>query len=311
MAKPKLFIGSSQKNLRVAKLIAEALEDCAHVKVWDEDVFGLNRGNLETLLKQLEEYDFAVFVLAADDMTASKDETKHSPRDNVLFESGLFMGVLGRERVFLVYDEAVPLKIPSDLAGITLAGFDGSRIAEGESAVRTSCRKISEAITAARFPHLVGDWRSVYPLTFEEGSPMVEEILEIRPGRNGLSFVTKTSSLQDYYTAFGHLALERQIIGKWKSREESNDMEGVFVLTVNPTSNIMYGYFTSPDEIGGVVYAMWVLAKMAGADEARVAERLKKAEELLKQKTVLGPSNPEGDRVNRTSEPIAQTETLN
>lgn len=57
-----------------------------------------------------------MFILAPDDMTFSKDETKPAPRDNVLFESGLFMGVLGRERVFLVYDQAVGLKIPSDLA---------------------------------------------------------------------------------------------------------------------------------------------------------------------------------------------------
>jgi hypothetical protein len=59
-----------------------------------------------------------VFILAPDDMTFSKDETKPAPRENVLFEHGLFMGVLGRERVFLVYDQAVGLKIPSDLAGI-------------------------------------------------------------------------------------------------------------------------------------------------------------------------------------------------
>jgi hypothetical protein len=184
----------------------------------------------------------------------------------------------------------VALKIPSDLAGITLAGYDGSRIAEdGQAAIRTASRRISDAITAARYPHLVGDWKSVYPLTFEEGCPMVEEVIEIRPGRNGLSFVTKSSSLEDYYTASGRLSLERQITGKWKSQVTSNDMEGVFVLTVSPTSNFMYGYFTSPDEIGGVVYATWVLAKMTGATEEKIAERLKKGQELMK-KTVTEPT---------------------
>lgn len=292
MAKSKLFIGSSQKNLRIAKLLAESLEECAQVRVWDEGIFGLNRGFLETLLTQLEEYDFAVFILASDDMTVSKDETKPSPRDNVLFESGLFMGVLGRERVFLVYDDAVELKIPSDLAGITLASYDGKRIAnEPEAAIRAAGRKISDAITASRFPHLVGDWKSIYPLPVEEGCPMVDEVIEIRPGRNGLSFTTKTSSHEDYYTAFGRLTLEKQITGKWKSREELNDMEGVFILTVHPTSNFMYGYFTSPDQTGGVVYATWVLAKMAeGVDEAKINERLTKAQNLLKLMTVAGPS---------------------
>ena len=91
MAKPKLFIGSSQKNLRVAGVLAEALEESAQVRVWNEGVFGLNQGFLETLLKQLEEYDFAAFVLASDDLTTSADQSRPSPRDNVLFESGLFM----------------------------------------------------------------------------------------------------------------------------------------------------------------------------------------------------------------------------
>jgi len=75
MAKPKLFIGSSQKNLRVAGVLAEALEESAQVRVWNEGVFGLNQGFLETLLKQLEEYDFAAFVLASDDLTTSADRT--------------------------------------------------------------------------------------------------------------------------------------------------------------------------------------------------------------------------------------------
>jgi hypothetical protein len=291
MAKPKLFIGSSEKNLRVAKLLAGELDNCAQVKVWNEDVFALNRGNLETLLNQLEEYDFAVFVLAPDDMTESKGETKPSPRDNVIFESGLFMGVLGRDRVFLVYDEAVPLKILSDLAGITLASYDGSLIdAEGMSAVRDAGVKISTAITAARYQHLVGDWRSVYPMTFMKGNPMANEVLEIRPGGNGLSFITQSNVLGGYYRCSGRLT-DRQIIGKWKSRADSNDMQGVFVLTIDPTSTIMYGYFTSPGTRGGIFYATWVLAKMAGADEALIEERLKQAQEFMGT-TVTGPTSP-------------------
>jgi hypothetical protein len=71
-------------------------------------------------------------------------------------------------------------------------------------------------------------------------------------------------------------------------------MEGVFVLTVSPAANVMYGYFTSPDEIGGVVYATWVLAKTTGADgsvidQGKLDERLNKAQGMLKLKTVSGP----------------------
>lgn len=290
MPSTKVFVGSSKKNIEVAKVLAECLEECAQVTVWDEDVFGLNHNYLETLLSQLAEYDFAVFVLASDDLTTSKDETRPSPRDNVLFESGLFMGILGRERVFLVYDDAVELKIPSDLAGITLASYDGKRIStDPKSAVRSACRRISEAITAARFPHLVGDWKSRYPMTVEEGYPIIDEVLEIRPARNGLSFSTKTSSLDDFYTGFGRLSCDRQIQGCWKSRVDLNDMEGLFMLTINPSSTIMYGYFTTPDESGRTVFAGWVMAKMAGVDETVLKTRLDKAQQLLKTITLFEP----------------------
>lgn len=292
MALPKLFIGSSQTNLRVAQVLANNLEQVADVKVWNEGVFGMGYGFLETLVKTLEEYDFAAFILAPDDLTTSKEETKPAPRDNVLFESGLFMGVLGRDRVFLVYDETEDIKIPSDFGGVTLATYDGKLIEtkEASAAVREAVIAIGDRIKDSRFPHLVGDWRSEYPATFEEGRPMVTDTTSIRSSGDCLYFATKASSHDDFYTSWGHVVLERQILGKWKAREGSNDMEGIFMLAVSPAGDYMYGYFTSPDEGGGTVYATWILAKMTGADEAKIEKRLASARRRLKQATVLGPT---------------------
>jgi hypothetical protein len=288
MSQPKVFVGSSQKSLRVARIIADGLEECADVSIWSERVFGLNEGFLDTLLKSLKEYDFAIFVLAADDMTISKDETRMSPRDNVLFESGLFMGVLGRERVFLVYDDAAQVKIPSDLAGISLASYDGSKIdgANPEAATRKACMLITDRIKAPKFAHLVGEWKSKYPITFEEGHPVVEEDVEIRPSRDGISITSLNNPQDDYYVAFGRVRQDRQILGEWKSREEHSDTCGIFALTVDPSSGYMYGYFTSHDENGGLTFATWVLAKKAGADEAKVTRRLTKAQNVLTQTTI-------------------------
>lgn len=287
MSKPKVFIGSSQKNLRVAKLIADGLEEYAQARIWDEGAFGLNEGNLEALLQELERSDFAAFVLGPDDMTTSKDETKPSPRDNVLFECGLFMGVLGRSHVFIAHDHTVDLKIPSDLAGITLATYDGSRVdgEDGAGAVRKACRLITDAIRRSRHPHLVGEWKSMYPMTFEAGVPLVEEVVDIRPARDGISITSRISNQHDYYTAFGRLPQDRLIIGEWKSRAEDSDTSGTFILTVSPNGQLMYGYFTSHDEQGGLTYAAWVLAKQ-GADEAKVRERLARAREMLARTTV-------------------------
>ncbi|HKI03560.1 MAG TPA: nucleotide-binding protein [Thermoanaerobaculia bacterium] len=288
MAQPKLFIGSSQKTLRVATLLAEGLEECTDATIWHEGVFGLNQGFLETLLKSLEEYDFAAFVLSPDDVTTSKDETSPSPRDNVLFESGLFMGALGRSRVFLVYDETVDLKLPSDLAGINLATYDGSRIEglDASAAIRKACRLIRDKITASRFPNLVGEWRSQYPMTAEEGNPMVTEDVEIKPCRDGFSITSVNNPQDDGYKAFGREMIERQLSGRWESVAESTNTRGLFVLTVHPSSKYMYGYFTSPDMTGGLTYASWVLAKKAGADEAKISQRLKQAQDMLARITI-------------------------
>ena len=293
MSLPKLFIGSSKKNLRVAKALSVGLKEVATVTVWDEGVFGLGYGFLETLVKKLEEYDFAAFILAPDDVTTSNDHAKPAPRDNVLFESGLFMGVLGRDRVFLVYDESVGIKLPSDLAGVSLAPYDGARIGgEAASAVAEAALLIGDRISKSRFPHLLGEWKSEYPMTFARGNPLVTEVLSVRTSGDSLCFATKTSSHDDHYSCWGRVALDDQILGRWKSREGTNDMKGLFMLTISPDATFMYGYFTSPDRRNGVVYAGWTLAKLAGADEAEIEARMAEAREMLKDCTVLGLAAP-------------------
>jgi CRP/FNR family transcriptional regulator, cyclic AMP receptor protein len=42
-----------------------------------------------------------------------------SPRDNVIFELGLFMGALSRERTLVLVPKGMDFKVPSDLLGMT------------------------------------------------------------------------------------------------------------------------------------------------------------------------------------------------
>ena len=58
-------------------------------------------------------------VLSPDDMVISREATLTAPRDNVVFELGLFMGALGHVRTFLIRPVQEDLKIPTDLAGLT------------------------------------------------------------------------------------------------------------------------------------------------------------------------------------------------
>jgi hypothetical protein len=291
-SQPKLFIGSSEKNLRVAEFLAEGLEKCADVTIWSEGVFGLNRGFFETLKDAPAKFDFAVFVLAPDDMTMSKEIEKPSPRDNVLFESGLFMGELGRDRVFFVYDESADIKIPSDLAGVTLGTYDGSRMEdEPKSAVRDVCTLISDSIKNSAFPALVGEWKSVYRKTDEEDHPLIEEVVEVTTYGDCICLASKMSTRQDDYYKAKAERHGRQLYGKWESCADSCDTSGIFMLTINPGNTFMYGYFTSHDERSGDTYVGWALAKQTGVDEAKVRERLKKAQNMLAE--TVGISLPD------------------
>lgn len=122
--RPSVFVGSSSEGLNVARNIQALLDRESEVKLWDQGVFGLSSGTLESLVLALDEFDFAILVLTPDDMILSRGEERPSARDNVLFELGLFMGALGRPRTFVVYDRTAKMQLPSDLAGVTAATYE-------------------------------------------------------------------------------------------------------------------------------------------------------------------------------------------
>lgn len=141
---PSLFIGSSSEGLDVAREIELQLQQDAITTIWKDGVFGLGDGTLETLLNALDQYDFAVMVLTPDDMIDSRNKRSASPRDNVIFELGLFMGRLGRGRTFIVHEHGADIKMPSDLHGISVSSY---RKRENMSAALSpTCTPIIKAI---------------------------------------------------------------------------------------------------------------------------------------------------------------------
>jgi len=124
ISRPLMFIGSSAEGLSIARALQAELEHDVDATVWDQGVFGLSDSSLEALERHAGEIDFAVFVLSADDLPTKRGESGEVPRDNVLFEAGLFIGRLGRHRVFLVSCRDDTLELPTDLRGITRAQFN-------------------------------------------------------------------------------------------------------------------------------------------------------------------------------------------
>ena len=123
MRQPIMFIGSSVKGLTIAGGIETNLEhDCTSHK-WT-NTFESGYTALENLFNQLNTVDYATFVFKPDDILVLKNEEFLSVRDNVIFELGLFMGRLGRERVFIVKPfNDDKLRLPSDLIGIEILNY--------------------------------------------------------------------------------------------------------------------------------------------------------------------------------------------
>jgi hypothetical protein len=123
MARPKVFIGSSTESLNVAKALQANLHPCADVQLWTQGVFGLSDYTLDALLAGAPDFDFAVFVFGADDIAEIRGQRYLVARDNVVFEAGIFVGKIGRQRTFIVAQNVSELQLPSDLKGITVASF--------------------------------------------------------------------------------------------------------------------------------------------------------------------------------------------
>jgi predicted nucleotide-binding protein len=142
--RPRVFVGSSSEGLDIATAFQLALEHTADIELWTQGVFDLNFSYLESLIKEVSRVDFAALVLTPDDLVHSRGSHRKTPRDNVIFELGLFMGKLGRRRCFFIYDKQYTdaLKLPSDLLGISAATYtlrSGGSIdaAVGGAATRT------------------------------------------------------------------------------------------------------------------------------------------------------------------------------
>ena len=148
MDKPRIFLGSSGKQEKLLLALTRGLEDVAHVQPWTTS-FNPGTTTLERLVELAHEVDFAAFVFAQDDWTtnnplasAPPGPGQAAPRDNVVFEAGLFGGVLGMRRTFILH--ASGSKLPSDLLGLTSIRYGDATTAAEMRAVNQKLRKAIE-----------------------------------------------------------------------------------------------------------------------------------------------------------------------
>jgi hypothetical protein len=166
--------------------LTRGLEDVAHVEPWTTS-FNPGTTTLERLLELAREVDFAAFVFARDDWTTNSPPApdpsgsgQASPRDNVVFEAGLFGAALGMRRTFILH--ASGSKLPSDLLGLTCVRYEAATAAE----MRVVNQKLRKAVeNEGRVARIEGLWWQFSLTERSSQEPSAVSLLQISRERDG------------------------------------------------------------------------------------------------------------------------------
>jgi hypothetical protein len=116
----RVFVGSSRESREALETVCTILEDngCQPVP-WNTP--GLFHPGSFTVPRLLEiannEVDAAILIFSEDDLVWYRSDSYGQARDNVAFEHGLFIGILGMEAAIMV--RMGNPKLPTDLSGAT------------------------------------------------------------------------------------------------------------------------------------------------------------------------------------------------
>lgn len=167
--KPRLLIGSSVEGLAIANAIQQNLDHDADCTVWTQGVFGPSSYPMDALLRAVDENDFGIFVFSPDDIVQMRTKLVVAARDNVVIESGMFIGRYGKDRNFIVAPRGVAdLHIPTDLIGISLVDFDPLRLQANPQAALGAA---STAILRAAKAHPVLSMQLTLAPRVDRGGP--------------------------------------------------------------------------------------------------------------------------------------------
>jgi len=252
MSKPRIFLGSSGKQTKLLQALTRGLADVANVEAWTT-TFNPGRSTLDRLVELSHEVDFAAFVFARDDWTTTdaSDAGQASPRDNVVFEAGLFGGALGIRRTFILH--ASDSKLPSDLLGLTSVRYDP---AAGPAEVRAINQKLRKAIeTEGRRRSIEGLWWQLSLTARSEFEPSAVSLLRIARDHDGGLNVSgrgwqEDGTLSSRY--WSEAAKERKdpagVFYYWKGERprdpDAPQLEGTGEITLDSTDRAT-GYWTT------------------------------------------------------------------
>src|SRR4029079_7586707 len=113
--------------------------------------------------------------------TVASQSGQASPRDNVVFEAGLFGGALGIRRTFILH--ADDSKLPSDLLGLTPVRDDPDASSAEVRAINEKLRKAIE--TEGHRGRVEGLWWQLSLTMRSDEEPSAVSLLRVSRGRDG------------------------------------------------------------------------------------------------------------------------------
>jgi hypothetical protein len=251
--------------------------------------------------------DFAAFVFARDDWTTGSPPASDapgsgqaSPRDNVVFEAGLFGGTLGMRRTFILH--ANGSKLPTDLLGLTCVRY-------GEATTPAEMRAVNQKLRQAieqegRVARIEGPWWQFSLTERSSEEPSAVSLLRILRDPDGALELAGRSWQEDGTLSawyWSEAARERKdppgLFYYWKGERPRDpnapQLEGTGEIRIE-TADRAAGYFTTRSdtqpEVNARTAGVYLRADpedvgiLDGGDDRRRAELI--AERLRRWKSI-------------------------
>jgi hypothetical protein len=257
----RIFIASSTERKDEAYEVGEMLADLGcEVRLWTTGgVFLPAEYTLESLIRVTREVNAALFLLMSDDRLWYRGQELSQPRDNVLFEYGLFTGALGRSRCVVLTQAGT--KLATDLAGLNTIQVEPGNWLGARRQLKNWLGSIKSTPPEARgdsaeHDAISGRWRGEgRDLFVANGNPPTTFDMDAHVTVDGYDWKVQAVISVNANSAYPILPLRFELVANgrlnpygWASLHYNNlkspvPHHGVFYLRYNGYPEALEGYF--------------------------------------------------------------------
>jgi hypothetical protein len=118
--KPCVFLGSSSESQEYARVVQSLIFDVGGEVTawWSDDAFPAGKTFIESLFELTTRTNASLLLASPDDKVTKRGDLQFAPRDNIMFEHGLFAGAHGRGRAAIA--TVGNPSLPTDLLGVVV-----------------------------------------------------------------------------------------------------------------------------------------------------------------------------------------------